>query len=105
MYNFPYFSLVEVSGDKQVKRHKEEKQGTNNENAIVWKEDIRQLQKVFVSFLAKRTLADPVSKIRVKERTVDINKITKKVFLRKTKVYGKEQQQKLLESLRKFRER
>jgi hypothetical protein len=63
-----------------------------------WKEDLRELQKVFLSFLAKRTLADPVSKIRVRERTVDMNKITRKVFLRKTKIYEKEQQQKLLES-------
>jgi hypothetical protein len=70
-----------------------------------WKEDLRELQKVFLSFLAKRTLADPVSKIRVRERTVDINKITRKVFLRKTTIYEKEQQQKLFEYLREFRER
>ncbi len=38
--------------------------------------------KMFFSFLAlKRTLADPVSKIRVKERTVDIYIIQDKFFL------------------------
>ncbi len=67
-----------------------------------WKRPSRGT-KVFLSFLAKRT--HPVSKRRVRERTVDINKITRKVFLRKTKIYEKEKQQKLLESLQKFRER